>query len=226
MVGRDDRELLLYLRDMRWRDVDVRPSAAAPVRADVAVGVPTRGWNSLDEVAAVASTCQGCRLAAARRHVVFGVGDPNARLMLIGEAPGADEDARGEPFVGRAGQVLTAMLGAMRLRRQDVYIANIVKCRPPGNRDPEPDEAAACMPYLRRQIELISPEAIVLLGKVAARFLLGTNASISTLRGSWKQWEGREVLMTFHPAYLLRNLAAKAQVWSDLKQLRRFWGPG
>lgn len=225
MVARDDRELLLYLRDMRWRDVDTCPPAAAPVRTEGAISAPGRGWDSLDEVAAVASACQLCRLAATRRNVVFGVGDPNARLMLIGEAPGADEDVRGEPFVGRAGQVLTAMLNAMRLRRQDVYIANIVKCRPPGNRDPEPDEAAACMSYLRSQIELIRPEAIVLLGKVAVRFLLGTTASMSTSRGSWKEWEGRKVMMTFHPAYLLRNPAAKAQVWSDLKQLRRFWGP-
>jgi uracil-DNA glycosylase family 4 len=142
----------------------------------------------------------------------------------VGEAPGAEEDARGEPFVGRAGHLLTAMLRAMGLRRQDVYIANIVKCRPPGNRDPEPDEAAACMPYLRSQIQLIDPEVIVLLGRIAARFLLGVTTPIGTYHGRWMQWEGRQVLPIFHPAYLLRNPAAKAQAWADLGKLRKHWG--
>lgn len=143
--------------------------------------------------------------------------------MFVGEGPGADEDARGEPFVGRAGQLLTAMLRAMGLRRQDVYIANIVKCRPPGNRDPESDEAAACMPYLRSQIQLVDPEVIVLLGKIAARFLLGLTTAISGYHGRWMQWEGRQVLPIYHPAYLLRNPAAKAQAWADLCKLRAYW---
>lgn len=163
--------------------------------------------------------CRRCRLHESRTHVVFGVGDEHARVMFIGEGPGAEEDRLGEPFVGRAGQLLNAMLRAMGMDRQVVYIANIVKCRPPQNRDPEPDEAARCMPFLRRQIELVQPEVLVLLGRVAARFLLGTTAPISSYRGRWQRWEGRDVLPVFHPAFLLRNPAAKAQVWGDLKKL-------
>lgn len=224
MGGQDDRDLLLYLSDLRWRDVDRAAGGPAPGTDGVEAGPDAGRPVGLEALAEVASSCRKCRLSAGRRKVVFGVGNPSARLMFVGEGPGADEDARGEPFVGRAGQLLTAMIRAMRLRREDVYIANIVKCRPPGNRDPEPDEAAACMPYLRRQIELVDPEAIVLLGRIAARFLLGTTAAISSYRGVWKQFEGRDVLPTFHPAYLLRNPAAKAQAWADLRKLRRFWG--
>lgn len=224
MAERDERDLLLYLRDLRWPDVD-RGNGRPARAAENAPQTTTGGEATLDGLAALASECRRCRLAAGRRKVVFGVGNPKARLMFVGEGPGADEDARGEPFVGRAGQLLTAMIRAMRLRREDVYIANIVKCRPPGNRDPEPDEAAACLPYLRRQIELVDPAVIVLLGRVAARFLLGTTAPISSYRGVWKKWEGRDVLPTFHPAYLLRNPAAKAQAWADLRRLRAFWGP-
>lgn len=225
MAERDERDLLLYLRDLRWRDVDRGAGAAGPPAAPASPGEAGGGGATLDELALEASECRRCRLAAGRHKVVFGVGHPRARLMFVGEGPGADEDAQGEPFVGRAGQLLTAMIRAMRLRREDVYIANIVKCRPPGNREPEPDEAAACLPFLRRQIELVDPAVIVLLGRVAARFLLGTTAPIGAFRGVWKKWEGRDVLPTFHPAYLLRNPAAKALAWSDLRQLRRFWGP-
>lgn len=229
----DAHDLLLYLRDMRWRDVYRGDgAAAAAVPAEVAspssVSAPAAAGSAvarLGELAAVASECRRCRLAATRRKVVFGTGNPRARLMFVGEGPGADEDAQGEPFVGQAGQLLTAMLRAIRLRREDVYIANVVKCRPPGNRNPEPDETEACLPYLRQQIELVNPAVIVLLGLVAVRSLLGTAASMTSLRGVWKKWEGRDVLPTFHPAYLLRNPAAKAQVWSDLRQLRAFSGP-
>jgi uracil-DNA glycosylase family 4 len=139
--------------------------------------------------------------------------------MFIGEGPGADEDRLGEPFVGRAGQLLNAMLQAISMDRKDVYIANVVKCRPPKNRDPEPDEAAACLPFLRHQIELIRPTVLVLLGRIAARFLLGTTAPIGSYRGRWTSWEGYDVLPVFHPAFLLRNPAAKAQAWADLKKL-------
>jgi len=211
----------LYLRDLRWRDVD----CGSPPSGSDTVGAPANDASPIDltEVARTASSCQACRLAAGRRNVVFGVGNPNARLMFVGEGPGAEEDARGEPFVGRAGQLLTAMLRAMGLRRQDVYIANIVKCRPPSNRDPEPDEAAACMPYLRSQIQLVDPEVIVLLGRIAARFLLGLTTPIGSYHGRWMQWEGRQVLPIFHPAFLLRNPAAKAQAWADLCKLRTYW---
>ncbi len=164
--------------------------------------------------------CRRCRLCQKRTQVVFGVGNPKARVVFVGEGPGADEDRIGEPFVGRAGQLLNVMLPSIGLRREDVYIANIVKCRPPGNRDPETDEAAACMPFLKRQIELINPEVIVLLGRIAARFLLGTTAPISSYRGKWTIWHGHAVLPTYHTAYLLRNPAAKRESWVDFKQLR------
>lgn len=221
MADSGQRDLLLYLRDLRWRDVD---RGSPPSESDRA-GIPAEGTSpdNLSALARTASSCQACRLAAGRKNVVFGVGNPHARLMFVGEGPGADEDARGEPFVGRAGQLLTAMLWAMGLRRQDVYIANIVKCRPPGNRDPEPDEAAACMPYLRSQIQLVDPEVIVLLGRIAARFLLGLTTPIGSYHGRWMQWEGRQVLPIFHPAFLLRNPAAKAQAWADLRKLRTYW---
>jgi uracil-DNA glycosylase family 4 len=152
---------------------------------------------------------------------VFGVGNPKARLIFVGEGPGADEDRIGEPFVGRAGQLLNVMLPSIGMRREDVYIANIVKCRPPGNRDPQPDEAATCMPFLKRQIELIKPSVIVLLGRIAARFLLGTTAPISSYRGRWTVWHGYDVLPTYHTAYLLRNPIAKRESWSDLKKLKQ-----
>jgi len=141
--------------------------------------------------------------------------------VFVGEGPGAEEDRRGEPFVGNAGQLLTAMLPSIGLRRQDVYIANVVKCRPPGNRDPQPDEAAACMPFLKRQIELIDPEVIVLLGRIAARCLLGTTAPISSYRGRWTTWQGRDVLPTYHPAYLLRSPIEKRASWADFKKLKQ-----
>ena len=224
MAERDERDLLLYLRDLRWLDVD-RGAGAGEFLADNLPEASDGSKAPLDALAVQASSCRRCRLAANRRKVVFGVGNPHARLMFVGEGPGAEEDAQGVPFVGRAGQLLTAMIRAMRLRREDVYIANIVKCRPPGNRDPESDEAAACLPYLRHQIELVDPAVIVLLGRVAARFLLGTTAPMHSYRGVWTSWEGRDVLPTFHPAYLLRPPAAKAQAWTDLQQLRAFWGP-
>lgn len=225
MADPGQRELLLFLRDMRWRDVDCGSPSLEPAAVGEHISADENGGGSdLIGLARSAASCHACRLAAGRRNVVFGVGSPTARLMFIGEGPGAEEDARGEPFVGRAGQLLTAMLRAMRLNREDVYIANIVKCRPPGNRDPEPDEAAACMPFLRGQIRLVDPKVIVLLGRVAARFLLGVTTPIGTYHGRWMQWEGRPVLPIYHPAYLLRNPAAKAEAWSDLHKLRTYWG--
>jgi len=215
------RDLLAYLRDFGWGDVDRtvfdRPQQAAPA-ADPSA--PDATAATLEALAAGMRDCRLCRLCAGRKQVVFGVGDPHARLMFIGEGPGADEDRRGEPFVGRAGQLLNEMIRALGLRREQVYIANVVKCRPPGNRDPEPDEAAACAPFLRRQIELVDPAVIVVLGRIAAARLLGTTAPLSSYRGRWRQWEGRDVMPTFHPAYLLRSPANKAQSWADLKQVR------
>jgi DNA polymerase len=151
--------------------------------------------------------------------VVFGVGDPSARLMFIGEGPGRDEDLKGEPFVGAAGQLLDRIIAAMGLRRSQVYIANTVKCRPPRNRNPEPDELEACRHFLIRQVEAIEPEAIVLLGRVAAHAVLDSDAPLGRLRGRFLEWRGTPVMCTYHPAYLLRNPADKRKVWEDMQQV-------
>jgi uracil-DNA glycosylase len=165
--------------------------------------------------------CTRCKLhTLGRKQVVFGVGNPNADLMFVGEAPGADEDIQGEPFVGRAGQLLTKIIEAIDLKREDVYIANVIKCRPPGNRNPEPDEVEQCEPFLFRQIDAIKPKVIVALGKFAAQCLLKTEAPISSLRGREFAYRDAVLIPTFHPAYLLRNPSAKREVWEDMKRVR------
>ena len=164
--------------------------------------------------------CQRCKLAGGRTQVVFGVGNPEADLMFVGEGPGRDEDLQGEPFVGRAGQLLTEIISkGMKLRREDVYIANVVKCRPPDNRNPEPDEIASCLPFLKRQIEVVQPRVIVALGKFAAQTLLDVKTPITRLRGNWHLYCGVRLMPTLHPAYLLRNPADKRLVWDDIKQV-------
>lgn len=180
----------------------------------------------LSALDADAQSCIKCKLHEGRNTVVFGVGNPNADLMFIGEAPGADEDRQGEPFVGRAGKLLTDIIKAMKLTREDVYIANVLKCRPPGNRNPEPDEVETCSPYLIRQIELIQPKIIVALGSFAAKMLLDTKTGITALRGEFHayalahQSDNTPVIMpTYHPAYLLRNPNAKREVWEDMQQV-------
>ena len=161
--------------------------------------------------------CTDCPLHANRNKAVFGVGDENADWLFVGEGPGAEEDAQGEPFVGQAGKLLDSMLAAIRLQRgQNVYIANVVKCRPPGNRNPGPEEAAACEPYLHRQIDLIRPKLIVALGKVAAANLLASDASVASMRGKVHDYRGTPLIVTYHPAYLLRTLQDKAKAWADL----------
>jgi uracil-DNA glycosylase family 4 len=165
--------------------------------------------------------CTRCKLhTLGRRQIVFGVGNPEADLMFVGEAPGADEDLQGEPFVGRAGQLLTKIIEAIDLKRDDVYIANVIKCRPPGNRNPEPDEVEQCEPFLFRQIEIIKPRVIVALGKFAAQTLLRTLDPISRLRGRVFDYRGAKLIPTFHPAYLLRNPSSKREVWEDMKVVR------
>jgi DNA polymerase len=163
--------------------------------------------------------CRRCRLSEKRTRIVFGVGSPRARLMFIGEGPGADEDLQGEPFVGRAGQLLTKIIESMGLTRQEVYIANVVKCRPPENRTPLPDEVGTCSPFLFRQIQAIRPRVIVCLGTPAAQAVLGTRDAITRIRGVVREVEGFRIMPTFHPAYLLRNPAAKREVWADMKQV-------
>jgi len=165
--------------------------------------------------------CTRCPLhAQGRTQIVFGVGNPEADLMFVGEAPGADEDIQGFPFVGRAGQLLTKIIEAIGLRREDVYIANVIKCRPPGNRNPEPDEVATCEPFLFRQIDVIKPKVIVALGKFGAQTLLRTLDPISRLRGRVYDYRGAKLIPTFHPAYLLRNPSSKREVWEDMKRVR------
>ena len=166
--------------------------------------------------------CTRCKLhKLGRRQIVFGVGNPNADLMFVGEAPGRDEDIQGEPFVGRAGQLLTKIIEAIGLKREDVYIANVIKCRPPENRNPEPDEVETCEPFLFRQIDVIKPKVIVALGKFGAQTLLRTLDPISRLRGRVYDYRGAKLIPTFHPAYLLRNPESKREVWEDMKLVRR-----
>jgi uracil-DNA glycosylase family 4 len=179
---------------------------------------------SLTELEAVAQQCTQCRLHQGRTHVVFGVGNPHAELMFAGEAPGREEDRQGEPFVGRAGQLLTRIIEAIGLRRQDVYIANVIKCRPPNNRNPEADEIARCEPYLLRQIELVQPRLIVALGTFAAQTLLKTKQPISQLRGRFHLYQGVKLMPTFHPAFLLRNPDRKRAVWEDMQVVQRELG--
>ncbi|HEY1801126.1 MAG TPA: uracil-DNA glycosylase [Terriglobales bacterium] len=169
--------------------------------------------------------CTRCKLSEqGRKQIVFGVGNPNADLMFIGEAPGADEDMKGEPFVGRAGQLLTNMIKAMGLSREEVYIANIIKCRPPGNRQPERDECETCSPFLMRQIAVVKPKAIVALGAVAAKTLLAVNAPMSEFRGHWYDFRGTKLTVTYHPAFLLRDPRQKKETWKDLQMVMRELG--
>jgi len=178
--------------------------------------------EALAAVRADIGDCTRCKLhKLGRSQVVFGVGNPNADLMFVGEAPGADEDVQGIPFVGRAGQLLTKIIEAIELKRDDVYIANVIKCRPPQNRNPEPDEVETCEPFLFRQIDLIKPKVIVALGKFAAQALLQSDAPISRLRGRVFDYRGAKLIPTFHPAYLLRNPSSKREVWEDMKLVKK-----
>ncbi len=168
--------------------------------------------------------CARCKLHKARTKIVFGVGNPKAELVFVGEGPGRDEDAQGEPFVGRAGKLLTQMIEAMSLRREDVYICNVVKCRPPENRLPEKDEIATCSPFLYRQLDAIRPKVICCLGACSAQTLLATTQGISRFRGEWLDWRGTRLIATYHPAYLLRNPSAKGEVWKDLQKVMAVLG--
>lgn len=204
------RELSLLL-DLGFTHLDVRSAPEA-----VQETAQPSDWDELERQAKI---CTACRLAATRTQVVFGTGNRNADLMFIGEGPGRDEDLAGEPFVGRAGQLLTDIIKAMKLTREQVYIANVVKCRPPENRNPEPDEMDACRPWLQKQIELIRPRVIVTLGKFALLGTMQQDLKISASRGKWLRLGEIRVMPTYHPAYLLRNPTAKKDVWSDMKQV-------
>ena len=248
MVDEPDRteliaSLRMYIEDLRESGVDGLPFAPPPdqtqvkepFQADEAATVslvsspaPTEPLASpvedLTAIRASLGECQRCALGAKRTNLVFGVGNPSARLLFVGEAPGRDEDLKGEPFVGEAGQLLTRIIGAMGLTRDDVYICNVLKCRPPGNRNPEPAEIEQCQPFLLRQVRAIRPEAIVALGTFSAHTLLGTTAPISKLRGRFHDYHGIPLMPTFHPAFLLRNPAMKREVWEDMQEVMKLLG--
>ncbi len=197
------------------------PSAPGPSLFEIVNRVE---GDTLERIREDIGDCTRCRLHKARTNIVFGVGNPKAELVFVGEGPGHDEDIQGEPFVGRAGKLLTQMIEAMSLRREDVYICNVVKCRPPENRLPEKDEIATCSPFLLRQLDVIRPKVICCLGACAAQTLLETNQGISRYRGEWFDFRGAKMIATYHPAYLLRNPNAKPEVWKDLQKVMAHLG--
>ena len=212
-------------RDSTTQEPSIPPRKPIHAPPSVSAAVP-----SSDRAAALRivqeeiGDCTRCALHTGRNKLVFGDGDPNARLMFVGEGPGADEDAQGLPFVGKAGQLLNNMIGAMGLKREEVYIANVVKCRPPANRTPEPDEANTCSPFLFRQIDIIRPEVIVALGATAATYLLGQRQPLAGLRGRVHSWRGSKLIVTYHPAFLLRDPRQKKEAWADLQIAMRELG--
>ena len=204
---------LVFFRDIGIESLDI----------GTAYGMKQRKQKeecSLDDIRNELGNCQRCQLASTRTNIVFGSGDPNARLVFVGEAPGADEDAQGLPFVGRAGQLLTKIIESIGIKREDVYICNVLKCRPPGNRNPERIEVETCSPFLKHQLRTIQPEIVCCLGTFAAQTILGMNEPISKLRGRFHDIDGMRFIATFHPAYLLRNPSKKREVWEDMKQIR------
>ena len=233
VVAQVSHSLQAYLTELRAGGVEGLPAAPVAMRADAAdpapippveppnaAADPLADVGSLDELCTVLGPCRRCTLCENRKTIVFGVGNPDPEVVFVGEGPGADEDRQGEPFVGRAGQLLNDIITkGMHLRREDVYIANVVKCRPPDNRDPEPAEIAACAPFLQKQLALLRPKVIVALGRFAAQTLLDDTTPIGRLRGQWRTYHGVKLMPTLHPAYLLRNPQAKRAVWEDIKSV-------
>ena len=226
-------------RHLAWQEADGTrtllktlgaPSVAAPAKAQPASAkpgaprVPDAAVKTLDELRRELGDCKRCKLCDGRTNLVFGAGNPRAELVFVGEAPGQDEDAQGVPFVGKAGQLLTKMIEAMKFSRDEVYICNVAKCRPPNNRNPEPDEIAACEPFLKGQLQALRPKVIVALGKFAAQTLLRDTTPITRLRGQWREYEGVPLMPTFHPAYLLRSPGEKKLAWLDLQQVMTKFG--
>lgn len=204
---------------------DRAPAAAAPPARELSKYPGLEKTESLETLREFIGDCRRCKLWGLRKNLVFGVGNPDAELMFIGEGPGAEEDARGEPFVGRAGQLLTDIIErGMGMKRAEVYICNVIKCRPPDNRNPEPDEVASCEPFMMRQIELVKPRVIVGLGTFAVQAVLKVKTPISKLRGNWHDVRGVRMMPTFHPAYLLRNPGEKRLVWQDVQQVLKELG--
>jgi uracil-DNA glycosylase len=211
LLGRQIHGHLKLYRDLgvRWMS-PITPTAKLPVR------------ETLDDIRVDIGDCRRCELSGSRRNIVFGSGNPEAELMFVGEAPGADEDAQGLPFVGRAGQLLTKIIESIGIRREEVFIGNILKCRPPGNRNPEPEEIAACESFLFRQINAVNPKVICALGAFSSQTLLRTTETIGTLRGRLLDYRGTKLMATFHPAYLLRNPMEKRKVWEDMSIVRDY----
>jgi uracil-DNA glycosylase len=208
---------LEFLRDIGVESLNV--STVAPT-VDVPSSPSRAAREDLEAIRQDIGDCQRCKLARTRTNIVFGSGNPNAELVFVGEAPGYDEDQQGLPFVGRAGQLLTKIIESIGLKREDVYICNVLKCRPPDNRNPEPDEVGCCNPFLRRQLAAIRPKIVCCLGTFAAQTVLQTAAPISRLRGKFFEMDGMRAIATFHPAYLLRSPEKKREVWEDMKQIR------
>lgn len=207
----------------RAKKTSLPKAAPMPDSAAIAMPLPVQD-ASLEAIRADLGDCTRCKLCKTRKNIVFGDGSPKTRVVFVGEGPGDQEDQQGLPFVGRSGQLLTQMIVAMGLSRAEVYIANVVKCRPPENRNPEPDEVATCSPFLHRQLDLIRPEVVVALGKFAAQTLLATETPISKLRGQFHSYRGTKLMPTFHPAYLLRNPPAKKDAWADLQLVMKELG--
>jgi uracil-DNA glycosylase family 4 len=203
------------------RGKEKRPAGDEALERLKAIGEPWVGAKTLEDLDGMICTCVKCPLGYTRNKFVFGVGDPHADVVLIGEAPGAEEDAQGEPFVGRAGQLLNKILEAVGMRREEVYICNIIKCRPPENREPLPSEMETCVPYLWKQLDLIKPKIILCLGRVAAQVLLKTNDGLNKLRGKVFDYQGSKVLITYHPAALLRNPGWKRPTWEDMQFFKK-----
>ena len=203
--------------------IPARKPISAPPLVGAAVSAADRE-SALRLIQEEIGECTRCALHKGRNKLVFGDGSPNARLLFVGEGPGADEDAQGVPFVGKAGQLLNNMISAMGIKREDVYIANVVKCRPPSNRTPEKDECDTCSPFLMRQIDIIKPKVIVALGAVAAKNLLAVNDSMANLRGRWYDFRNSKLLVTYHPAYLLRDPRQKKEAWKDLQMAMKYLG--
>jgi DNA polymerase len=212
---------LEFLRDIGIDSlVTLKDRTAVPETQSVIPITTSNDMTTLDSVRAEMGDCQRCKLAPKRTNLVFGSGNPGAELVFVGEAPGFDEDQQGLPFVGRAGQLLTKIIESINLKREDVYICNVLKCRPPDNRNPEPDEVAACNPFLRKQLATIRPKVVCCLGTFAAQTVLQMAAPISKLRGKFFDMDGIRVIATFHPAYLLRSPEKKREVWEDMKRIR------
>src|SRR5450631_3556519 len=221
-IQREEREPLPRAKAAVVTSAVISKEERFEISTEAAFTDPAQGLRAIREDI---GDCTRCRLAKqGRMQIVFGVGNPRAELMFIGEAPGADEDQQGEPFVGRSGQLLNNMIKAMGLRREDIYIANIIKCRPPGNRAPERDECETCSPFLMRQIATIQPKALVALGAVAAKTLLAINAPMTELRGKWYDFRGTKLAVTYHPAFLLRDPRQKKEAWKDLQMVMKELG--